>query len=212
MKLNNKGMSLLELLVTIVMIGIVLVFLFQLLIDLRNERDNNNYAYDNQVNRADVMHTVERDLNRYQLVGVNKKNSNNISVEFIYNIGNKEVKTLLTTEKVTNNDEDKYYISYTNADGENFYWEMIGAKIDPCAKFYYNVETDDNGSNSLYFRLNIYLYNAINHPRNNEENNNALDDIEISYFGRKNDEFLRRMNEFNLTNGNAEVKDVGNCS
>ena len=50
MKLNNKGMTLVELLISIALIGIVLTFLFQMLNDLHLETENNNYAYNNQIN------------------------------------------------------------------------------------------------------------------------------------------------------------------
>ena len=43
MILNKKGMSLLELLITIFMIGIVMVFLFQLLVDLQPHRFTMSY-------------------------------------------------------------------------------------------------------------------------------------------------------------------------
>ena len=55
--LNNKGMSLMEILVSIILISVVLVFLFELLIDLKNESKNNDYASNNQINRMEIIYT-----------------------------------------------------------------------------------------------------------------------------------------------------------
>ena len=46
--LNKKGTSLIEVIISIALISIVLVFMIRLLIDLNNEENNNEYAVNNQ--------------------------------------------------------------------------------------------------------------------------------------------------------------------
>ena len=82
--LNNKGMSLMELLVSVILIGVVLTFLFQLLTDLKNETANNDFAYNNQINRAEIIKTIEKDLEENSLVGVSDSTTNNIQINFHY--------------------------------------------------------------------------------------------------------------------------------
>lgn len=214
MKLNNKGMSLMELLVSIVLISIVLSFLFQLLIDLKAETDNNNYVYNNQVNRTDVIYTIEKDLNKYTLLGVEDASTGeDIIINFHYRKGSDGISiATLKSAKEEYNDElgttkTKYYLRYVNYSGENFSWEMKGAELDTCGSFNYYI---DNLSNSYYFKLNIYLYNGVYHDKNNKEKNNAVDDIEITFASDKNE--LIKTNGNYLT-GNTKVnKQIGICT
>lgn len=190
MKLNNKGMTLIELLISIVLVGIVLTFLFQLLSDLQNESENNNYAHNNQLNKADVIYTLQRDLQQHTLVGIKNVSANNkIAIEFHF-VGEKGniITTLKTDYKEFINDfndnEKTYYLRYTDYNRENYSWEMKGATVDNCVNFTYYV---DNISNKYYLKLNIPIYNKIYHDRNNKDKNNAVDDIEITFSGSKND-------------------------
>lgn len=214
MKLNDKGMTLMELLISIVLVGIALTFLFQLLADLKNETSNNNYAYNNQVNRTEAIYTIEQDLFSNTLIGLeNKSTEDSLIINFYYKKGNATKTAVLETATNTYTDEvlkeeiTKYYLRYTNVDGEKYSWEMKGAKIDPCGSFTYYL---DLASNSYYFKLNIYLYNSVYHEKNNEETNNAVDDIEITYAGLKDD--LVTTNGSYLTGSPKRNKPIGICA
>lgn len=213
MKLNNKGMTLMELLVSIVLVGIVLVFLLQLLTDLEHETENNNYAYNNQVNRTDAIYTIEKDLQKYNLVGIEDASADgNLILKFYYISGNDTKTVTLKSDSNEYTDElgdirTKYYLRYTSYSGEQYSWEMKGAQIDVCATFNYYV---DNNSNSYYFKINIPLYNSVYHERNNKDKNNAVDDIEITYAGVKSD--LNTTNGLYLTGNNEVEKQIGVCT
>ena len=213
MKLNNRGMSLMELLVSIVLVGIVLTFLFQLLVDLKNETDNNNYAYNNQINRTESIYTIEQDLNKYALLGVEDKSTGrNIIINFYFKKG-KDTKTavLKTATNISTNefgDEvKKYYLRYTSVDDIKYSWEMKGAEIDPCGSVEYYL---DSVSNNYYFKMNIYLYNIVYHERNKKNKNNAVDDIEITYAGEKDD--LITTNGSYLTGSTKGDKKIVTCA
>jgi len=213
MKLNNKGITLMELLISIVLIGLVLTFLFQLLNDLQHETENNNYAYNNQVNRTEVIYTIEKDLNKYTLVGIEDKTvDDKLILHFHFIKGNGLQTAVLESDYNEYTDElgvarIKYYLRYKDYNGLLTSWEMKGAEIDPCGVFTYYV---DNYSNNYYFRLNINLYNNPYHERNNKDRNNAVDDIEITYASQKSN--LNTLNGDYLT-GNTEVqKQIGYCT
>ena len=203
MKLNNKGMSLMELLVTLVLIGIVLTFIFGLLVDIRNERDNNNFAQNNQINRIEIMHKVGDDLNKYTLESVREEeNTTGITLKFKYRNPNGTKDTTLRTYSKGTTDKD-YYVEYTDYSGEKTTWKMNGAEIDSCGHFTFY---KDNASDKYYFKINIYLYNDPAHERNNKEKNNAVDDIEITYAG-----FKRELLNEGLTNEPVD-KQIGKCT
>ena len=112
MKLNNKGMTLMELLISIVLESIVVIFLLQLLNDLEHETKNNNYAYNNQVNRFDLVYTIKKDFQKYNLVGVKDVSSEgNLKIEFCFQKDAKTKCSLLSSEyiKGSNESNDKYY-------------------------------------------------------------------------------------------------------
>ena len=213
MNLNNKGMTLMELLVSIVLIGIVLTFLFQLLTDLKNETDNNNYAYNNQVNRTEAIYTIEKDLQKYTLVGIEDASvGEQLIIKFHYIKGASTKEAILKSDYSEYTDEfgdlkRKYYLRYTDYNDVLYSWEMKGAELDPCGRFIYYT---DNNTNSYYFKINIPLYNSVYHERNNKDKNNAVDDIEITYATEKND--LNMTNGNYLTNTTGVEKSIGICS
>ena len=200
--LNNKGMSLMEILVSIVLISIVLVFLFNLLIDLKNESKNNDYAYNNQINRTEFIYNVENDLQRYKLISI-KDNSTfeNLKIELNYQIDGEIKKAIIET----NINEDTSYLKYQGLN-ENYTYKMNGAEINPCTYFTSYI---DEITNEYYFKLNIFIYNNPYHERNNLNYNNKLDDIEISYVGN-----LSNVTEEddNLIRNNYTNEKIGACA
>ena len=215
MKLNNKGMSLMEILVTIALISLVVVFLFRLLIDLKDERNNNDFAYDNQINRAEAIYTIEQDLYTYSLIGVEdatSSNSGNIKLNFFYVTGtasgSANKTAVLDVSKTTNGGKNRYFINYESADGEHYSWEMKGAELDPCGKFLYNISNDN-----YYFKLNLFVYSNPYHARNNKESNNKVDDFELVFAGPKGNLNTAYPSTYNyLTNNTAGNKNIGTCT
>lgn len=208
MKLNNKGLTLIELLISIVLVGIVLAFLFQILMDLKDETDNNDFAFNNQVNRLEAVYAVERDLIEYNLVGIEDVSTDDIIVNFYFRKGGGTKTATLSTSVTPGSilSDDKYYIKYTSVDEVNYTWLMKGASIDPCGTFTYLY---NSSTNSYYFHLNLYLYNSIFNARNYKEFNNTVDDIEISHTGN----ILNFASNNNyLTNSISGEKQIGNCT
>lgn len=209
MKLDNRGMTLIELLISIVLIGIVLVFLFQLMLDIKNETDNNNYAYNNQINRIEAIYTIENDLEKNTLVGIEDVSSNrNMAINFHYKKDSGTSTAKLWFEKVEEENENKYYLRYTNFNNEKYSWEMKGVtEINPCGSFTYYF---DNVSNNYYFKLHIDVYTE--HESNTKNKNNVVDDIEIVYSGDKRNLNLTMAN-YLINNANNHItKNIGTCT
>lgn len=213
---NKKGMTLIELLVSIVFVGIILVFMFGMLNSLKNEAENSNFAYYNQTNKIDAIHTIEKDLNEYVLLGIESKSNSDINLNFHYlkGVDNKTAKLYFNTKN------NKNYLNYENVDGEKYSWEMKGADIDTCGKFtIYNegasvqefneaTLTENIVSNNYYFILHINLYNSKYHEQNNKNKNNIIDDLEIMYAGYN---FDLQNNSSYLTSKNNGTYNIGKC-
>ena len=197
--LNNKGMSLIEILVSITLISTILVFLVQLLNSLESETAKNNFAYDNQLNRAEIIKTIEDDLDSNNLIGVSNNSHDNINISFAF-LDNLSA-TLTSSIK-----DDKYILKYTSSNGKIYSWTMEGAEIDPCFNFLFHNDID---TNNYYFKLNIYIYNKPYHKRNNKDINNAIDDIEITYSGNNN--FLSKDHKYLTIDSNSD-KNINSCT
>ena len=62
MKLNNKGVTIVELLVSLALLSVVLMFLYNLLSNVTFEKNTDFIANSNQANRIDIINTIENDL------------------------------------------------------------------------------------------------------------------------------------------------------
>lgn len=103
--MNNKGTTIVEVLVSIVLMSIVLIFLMALLSDLKNEDYLSNTRSKDALNRIEIIHLIETDMIDY---GVNKITisncSNNLCIRFDYkNNSNKQLK--ITNKEVIYDDE-----------------------------------------------------------------------------------------------------------
>lgn len=68
MKLNKKGMTLVELIVSIGLLSIIMAFLFKIILDVKYEKDLSGFADNNQINRAEIVKTIQDDLLNQNLV------------------------------------------------------------------------------------------------------------------------------------------------
>jgi len=73
--LNKKGLTILELLVSIALISVVMIFLFNLLTDLMYSDDYASFAKRNQTNRAAIITAIEKDFISKELTDVKYGNN-----------------------------------------------------------------------------------------------------------------------------------------
>ena len=193
-----------KLLVSIILISIVLVFLFQILTDLKDETSNNDYAYSNQINRMEIIKSIEDDITKYDLIGVKDETEDlgYIKITFDYHPEESNLQSSLMIKKENNKD----IVTYTNVLGEKNSWSMNGAEIGKCYEFtYYN----DSTTQKHYFKINIPIYNKPYHEDNNDKKNNPVDDIEINYLN--DNKYLVSNNKY-LTINNNIGKTIKKCA
>ncbi len=112
MKLNNKGLSITELLVSIVLVSGIMIFLYSLLYSVNEDYYKNDIAIDNQTIRFEIIKTIQKDLLENDLVDIEVINN---EISFVYS----------QSTAVLNVYEDK--ITYTSKNGANNTFEFKNA-------------------------------------------------------------------------------------
>ncbi len=67
---NNKGMTIIEILISVVIISLCLTLLFSLLIQVRNEENNNNIQSSFLINQASFTRQIEEDIVNYGIKAI----------------------------------------------------------------------------------------------------------------------------------------------
>ena len=184
MKLNKNGTTLVELIVSIALLSIVMVFMFKLLADLNNDKYNNDFALDNQVIRAEIIKTIEEDLKTKNLDNVYKKGDNQIN--FYFGPNNNDFYSLI---------KEGNSLIFNGSTRRK--WTLKGCKLAEIPENLFgvnNVHKITSSSNKiLSFMINIEVYT--NNDNNSKitydswsnsvyHKNNLIDDITINYFNR----------------------------
>lgn len=196
--MDKKGFTLMEIIVSVALLSIVMLLLFQLMIDLEYEDSHSSFAKDNQIKRATIIKRVEKDMmdKGLSLVSLNKA-SDYATLTFKYN-----------------NNTDSSVVVYENKisyGGETWVLESDGATYDfnnilittypnddnKLCSFILNVDSDGDGvcnfncgtdensitnKNEKYLSCPNYKYTKIIIPVITEKDN-SIDDIEFFYIG-----------------------------
>lgn len=180
-KLNNKGISLIELLISIALISVVMMFMFKLLIDVTNEQSNDTYAKNNQINRSEIITRIESDFIDRDLILITDESEFHDRLEVIFSFSDgTQTKIDATTNTFTYGDIDS-----SGEFLEGFQkWTLTG-----CTLFtdHVSIYSKTDGSvTSPYFAIVIDIEVHTPNERNDVHNNNVLDDISLSYMGNHN--------------------------
>ncbi len=181
--MENKGFTLVELIISIALISIVVMFLFNLLTDVKASNNNTDFNRKNQQKRAIIIKNIQEDLTNRKLVGILNRHSNELSSNTIANI-TFQFQDGDTFLKIVN-DGDNQSISYTNHSGtEKWNLEKQSQTTHfntTCIKYSNSLfSTDLDNGEYFYVKINIPI--VVN---KNKVNN--IDDIELFYIGLKKD-------------------------
>ena len=117
--MNNKGFTLVEIIVSISLVSVVMIFLFQIITTIKNIYDKQNNKNDTKITVSVITREVERDLSSFGLVGVPTKTcdmtNNNIIPSTATNV--KCIKLIYDGNNVKNNEG---YIVYYQNNGKYF--------------------------------------------------------------------------------------------
>lgn len=160
--MNNKGFTIIELLVSIALISVVMVFMMELLFDLQYEQSDNFIAVSNQETRFEIIDFAEKKI--FKTDGI--KNIQNKNGELLIKDSSNNV---IYKIKITNTN-----FSFLQNDLVLRQWDINNATMDT------NIICNDNIAGSYYgvlCKIKVYTENI----NNSSLNNNILDDIEISF-------------------------------
>lgn len=120
--MDKKGFTMTELMVSIAIIAVVMVFLVKMLIDVRYDNRNELYDTKNQINRAEIIKTIQNDLYENVITSIN--DSGSADNELVININAININTNSNTsakiEAVTQDGEE--YIKYKSTSNKNYKW------------------------------------------------------------------------------------------
>ena len=201
--LNKKGITLIEIIVSIGLISIVMIYLFNLLVDMQYEEDHSSYAKDNVVNRATIIRIVQDDFMKYGLQAVNQYTSDSIS--FTFNDGS--IRTMnITANSISYNGETWLLDSNNNEEIYDVDHIEIASSPSNTCSYIMNVDTDGDGrcnyncdvngnnildademstKNDSYRSCSDYIFFHITIPVVTGGSDNVIDDLEFFYIGRK---------------------------
>lgn len=159
--MTKRGITILELLVSMAVISIVILLLIRVVFVLNNINNNDDYASKDEIARAEIIKNIESDFLKLKLksVSINKENSKT-KIIFTFLDTKKE---LLIKEK-----EIKY-------DGIIYKLESKNAVYSLCPKYEF-LELDNN-----YYFINITIPVLIDGVNTKE-----FDDIDLSYLSLNN--------------------------
>lgn len=172
---NNKGITLVELIISMALISIIVVFLFRLLVDVKYYDNTRNYDRSNAQKRAIIISRVEKDFLERGLSGLtDRSSSSNIVIDFTYLDG---TNATLTFSK----DSGGYFVNYKNSsEEEKWYVDMDNesTKLNfNCVNYSFITAPDSNEYFVIRFSIPVVALNG---------SPNIIDDFEFSYVGKKN--------------------------
>lgn len=168
---KKNGMTMVEILLSVALISLVIVFVFNILIDLRQEETFSKYKSSDQLNRSIITKTIQDDLiAKGGLTDILSCNRNGLisCVELHYadhNVGFIKVA--------------KDYISYESTDSGLEKWSLEAGEYSSIFSYCYNESNDHK-------KYMMRLYYPVNLKGNPLENRMNFD-IEILYIGAKLD-------------------------
>lgn len=198
--LNKKGMTLLEIVISLALISVVMLFLFSLLNDIQYESKHSSYAKDFLVSRATIIKDVQEDILNNNITNVMQvsSNENKTDVHFFKNdtsIMSLEVESKKITYKNALGEVESFSLSEDN-DEEVFDFANIKINSYAGSKIYKPVDTDGDGicnfncddnspKNDDYAVEPDFKYYHIIIPVLTGASDNAIDDLEFFFLVKK---------------------------
>ena len=90
--MNKKGVTILELLISITLISIVILLLIKVIFSLDNINNDKTYASNDEISRTELIKNIESDFLKLKLEGLEIKKEENTTIKFYYESTYKELK------------------------------------------------------------------------------------------------------------------------
>lgn len=126
MRLNKKGMTMVEIMVSVVLISIVLIFLMNLFVSVRNTYNQSKIQSDYEMLQSNIINSIGKDVENYGLTKI-EVNADHDTAVFTYNAYRQTnlSKNIVKVLKIYRDAKDKFFISYG-------YESCSGSNVDMC--------------------------------------------------------------------------------
>ena len=173
--MNKKGFTMVELMVSISIIAIVMVFLVKLLIDAKYDVNNEFYDTTDQVDRAEIIKTIQNDLAPKEIISINSSGSNNntLVINFVTAEGNNTI-----AAKKNNNKEE---LTYTSNSVSKKWTLKTKNKETFIQKTNIKYNVFKNGLNDYVITVNIPI--IIDDSKIRNCNDSQMDNIMLTIYG-----------------------------
>ncbi len=190
---NNKGITLIELVISIALISVVIMFLFRLIVDVRYGDNSTDFNRENQQKRALIIKTIQQDFLEKKLIGISAQtpNQETLILNFAYASGTGRL-------VIGNASGGKQSITYTKNGNETEKWTVEKANNSSkfnltCARFSSKNIFEDIGGEFFSIKISIPMEVS-------KTSKNYIDDLELFYIGEKKD-----INASRFPNMNSQI-------
>ncbi len=141
--MNNKGFTLVELMVSISLVSIVLVFMFNLLGDIKRESALSNENIDDALNRSTIIRIIQNDWIEKRLTKVSTCEEDGTILCYAFTFKNSTTKKLFVRKQEIEYDNERWiledgeynadgatYCSYKKDTGKNYLLKIVIPVID----------------------------------------------------------------------------------
>lgn len=176
---KKRGITLVEFVVSLALIALVMLFLFNLLLDIQYTTKNGSFARDNQLNRASILRTVMDDFSLLGLVGLNDVGSsaNRLVLQFAFRDGT--FKKLIVEDKMISYGDEKWSMKSSNS-VTKYQTKCISYQFLNHPGAFGDVCTEETCSDYFYVQFRIPVVVG-NNP------DNTIDDLDFFYIGKSAD-------------------------
>ena len=204
--MNKRGITLVEVVISVGLISVVMLFLFNLLLDMQYENSHASYLKENQINRANIIKSVEKDLMNNHLETVNVSVGSSSST-VVFDFETFSTTLIVMEDRITYKDET--WLLETNGNDEAYYdfknIKKVESSSDTCS-YILNVDSDGDGVcnyncdtnrdgvlneedsttiNDSFQSCSLYKSVRLIIPAVTGADENIIDDVEFYYIGLK---------------------------
>ena len=175
---NQRGITLIEFIVSIALVAVVMIFLFNLLVDIQYTSKNGTFASDNQLNRASIIRTIMDDFTSLGLVGMPDSSTyGELRLTFQFQDGSS--RALTVSDKSVSYHDERWSMKAGN--NRTSYQKR-------CVYYHFENAPCCTGANCESAVCSDYFYVHIRIPVViGESDANAIDDLELFYVGKSSD-------------------------
>lgn len=173
--MNKKGITLVEVIISIGLISVVMLFLFNLLIDMQYEEEHASFSKKNQLNRAAMIKEIQEDFMHLNLQKITK-NGNTGRVEIVLEYATVAKIITVTPNAINYNNEESWDMADENASFDLAHIVITTSITNETCSTVFNANTNQNEQVcSSYQTIKLVI------PVVNGEKENIQDDIELFY-------------------------------